>query len=151
VKSTEKIALGWVLATVLLLYYENAVDNTNTNTTTSTNTSTSTVNSTSSTTNNSSSTVDHKNQPGGGALLWDQIQDNTAKVTSIKSYDDTDLIHKISKNKDNITSIQTKQGILDFGDIMKKVERLEVEIINLKERQRETSTKVNSSGNPLSL
>jgi len=46
VKSTEKIALGWVLATVLLLYYENAVDNTNT--TTSTNTS----------------TVDHKNQPG---------------------------------------------------------------------------------------
>ena len=135
VKSTEKIALGWVLATVLLLYYENAVDNTNTNTTTSTNTS----------------TVDHKNQPGGGALLWDQIQDNTAKVTSIKSYDDTDLIHKISKNKDNITSIQTKQGTLDFGDIMKKVERLEVEIINLKERQRETSTKVNSSGNPLSL
>jgi len=135
VKSTEKIALGWVLATVLLLYYENAVDNTNTNTTTSTNTS----------------TVDHKNQPVGGALLWDQIQDNTAKVTSIKSYDDTDLIHKISKNKDNITSIQTKQGILDFGDIMKKVERLEVEIINLKERQRETSTKVNSSGNPLSL
>ena len=133
VKSTEKIALGWVLATVLLLYYENAVDNTNT--TTSTNTS----------------TVDHKNQPVGGALLWDQIQDNTAKVTSIKSYDDTDLIHKISKNKDNITSIQTKQGILDFGDIMKKVERLEVEIINLKERQRETSTKVNSSGNPLSL
>ena len=132
-KSTEKIALGWVLATVLLLYYENAVDNTNT--TTSTNTS----------------TVDHKNQPVGGALLWDQIQDNTAKVTSIKSYDDTDLIHKISKNKDNITSIQTKQGILDFGDIMKKVERLEVEIINLKERQRETSTKVNSSGNPLSL
>jgi len=135
VKSTEKIALGWVLATVLLLYYENAVDNTNTNTTTSTNTS----------------TVDHKNQPVGGALLWDQIQDNTAKVTSIKSYDDTDLIHKISKNKDNITSIQTKQGTLDFGDIMKKVERLEVEIINLKERQRETSTKVNSSGNPLSL
>ena len=83
--------------------------------------------------------------------MWDQIQDNTAKVTSIKSYDDTDLIHKISKNKDNITSIQTKQGTLDFGDIMKKVERLEVEIINLKERQRETSTKVNSSGNPLSL
>lgn len=70
----EKIAWGWVLFIVaLILFTESAeaVDNTNTNTTTSTstvtNTSTSTVNSNSTNNTTSSSTVDHKNQPVGGA------------------------------------------------------------------------------------
>jgi hypothetical protein len=72
----EKMAWIWLALIVSLFYFSAdalAVDNTNTNTSTSTvtttNTSTSDVtsNSTNTTTNNSATTIDHKNQPVGGA------------------------------------------------------------------------------------
>lgn len=64
----------------------------------------------------------------GGALLWDQIQDNTAKVNAITSYDDTEVIRKISKNKDEIAVLKTKQGQVDFTEIMQKLSRMESKI-----------------------
>ena len=72
----EKMAWVWLGLIFCLFYFSAdafAVDNTNTNTSTSTvtttNTSTSDVtsNSTNTTTNNSATTIDHKNQPVGGA------------------------------------------------------------------------------------
>jgi len=70
----EKTATAWLLVIILLISYDSyAVDNTNTNTNTSTSTITNTTtsdvtsNSTNTTTNTSNSTVDHKNQPVGGA------------------------------------------------------------------------------------
>jgi hypothetical protein len=87
----------------------------------------------------------------GGALLWNQIQDNSAKIKSVKGYDDA-WIRKLSDdNVNRVVALETKQSQVNFTEIMQKLERLEVQVANLKERQKETITKVESAGNPLSL
>jgi len=87
----------------------------------------------------------------GGALLWNQIQDNTAKVETIQPYDDAWIKKLSDDNMNKIIALETKQSQVNFTEIMEKLSRLEATIEAMAkdiERNERTS---NGSVNPLSL
>jgi hypothetical protein len=86
-----------------------------------------------------------------GALLWNQIQVNTANVQSIASYNDDEIWKDVEENTLHITELTTKQNQVNFTEIMQKLSTLETKIESMTkdiERNEKTST---SKGNPLSL
>jgi len=86
-----------------------------------------------------------------GALLWDQIQDNTSKVEAIQSYDDAWIKKLSDDNMNKIIALETKQSQVNFTEIMQKLERLETEIGAMRRDVDRNEKSSMGNVNPLSL
>jgi len=86
-----------------------------------------------------------------GALLWNQIQENTANVQSIKGYNDDVIWADVEENTLHITELHTEQHSINFTELMQRISTLETKVESMTKEVDRNRDAVTSTGNPLSM